>query len=152
MYKKTIHVTSANLDGDFYDDLKELSELFSIHESTIFKDLIEITEQHFKCNHVYNQLTEYQNHSPERWEKLHYSLDQSEIEKIGKARQKYKISISKLAFIGFLLFWELLIFIYKERLKKSIDINFLDSYQEKREKFKKHIPYFLNRFNILQTG
>ncbi len=150
MNSRITHCTSANMDGNLFDQISEAGDQFNIQADTIFKDLLEITKQNIHSEHVYGLLTEYQNHSPERWEKLHYALNEEEIEKFGKMRQKYKMSISKLAFVGFVLFWELLMFIYKERLKESIPADFFCSYREVREKFESYIPYFTKRLNIIQ--
>ncbi len=150
MKLEIIRYTSANLDGDFYGELIDASNLFNIPESTIFKDLLDIVIKNNNCCHVYGLLTEYQNHAPETWEKLNYSLTEDEIEVLGKAKQKYKMSISKLAFIGFILFWELLIYSYKIRLKMNTAKDYSCSYITIKEKFKKLIPYFMKRLNIIK--
>ncbi len=149
MNEKIIRHTSANVDVDFYDKLIVASEIFNITEDVIFKDLIQITKQYSNIGYVHGLLSEYQDHSPDSWETLYYSLNENEIEEYGKARMKYKISTSKLAFIGFCLFWELLIFMYKERLKKSIKKDFFYSYKKFKEKYLNHIEYYIIRLNIL---
>lgn len=148
MSKNNIKFTSANVDGDFYDELENTAKNFNMHIDNIYKDLIAITKQNIHCEHVLGLLTEYQNHRPERWETVYYSLDTNEIEIYGKLRQKYKISISKLAFIGFVLFWDLLMYIYQERLKKQGAEELLFSYRKTREKFVKLVPIFIKRLEI----
>ncbi len=136
MNNNGIHKTSANMDGDVFDNISDVSANFNISENTIFKDLIGLLINASKCELPIIRLTEYQDHSPERWETFYYSLDNDELEIFSKARQKYKISISKIAFIAFVLFWEELIFIYTERLSKSKEIFFFNSYVEFLEKKK----------------
>ncbi len=150
MSEKITKYTSANVDVDFYNELLTASERYDIRDNIIFKDLINLTKQHVKSDHVIGLLTEYQNHKPEQWEKLHYGLNEDEIENFSKMRQKYKISISKLAFIGFILFWELLMRIYEERLKPNIPQDFLYSYQKIKEKFQNLAPKFILRLKIVQ--
>ncbi|MBN1500274.1 MAG: hypothetical protein JW982_08965, partial [Spirochaetes bacterium] len=92
--------TSANVDGVFYDELYLASRQTGISSVKIFKDLIVMVISGSELGKITGVLTEYQDHSPERWENFYYSLNELEIEKFSKARQKYKISVSKLAFIG----------------------------------------------------
>ncbi|MBN1500853.1 MAG: hypothetical protein JW982_11885 [Spirochaetes bacterium] len=148
MVNSDIHCTSANMDIIFFNKLNEASCLFDISCKTIFKDLIKTVKQNIHCKKISGILTEYQNHSPECWKKFNYSLDNNEIEIFGLLRQKYKISISKLAFIGFILFWELLMHKYKERLKLTIPKEIIFSYLKIQEKFKYLIPVFRKRLEI----
>ncbi len=150
MSKQYIKFRSANVDGEFYDELREIGEILNLNPDDIYKDLIELTKQNMHCKHVTGLLTEYQNHSPERWETLYYCLNEDEIEVYGKLRQKYKISISKFAFIGFILFWDLLLYIYKERLKKNNFNVLFCSYRKIKEKFRKLVPIYLKRLGIPQ--
>ncbi len=148
MSKNNLKFTSANIDGEYFDELSKAAKIFHISENSIYKDLIELTKQNMHCGHLKGKLTEYQDHNPKRWETLYYSLNEDEIEIFGKLRQKYKISISKFAFIGFVLFWDLLMLIYKNRLKIIIPKDFWYSYGEFKEKIKILIPIFLKRLNI----
>ncbi|MBN1499728.1 MAG: hypothetical protein JW982_06225 [Spirochaetes bacterium] len=150
MKENTLHFTSANVDCDLYENLLKASVYYNLKSDIIFKDLIKISEKYIRQKQVLNRLTEYQDHSPEKWEILHYSLNMDEIEYYGQTRQKLKISISKLAFIGFILFWDLLMFSYKERLKISINRNFVYSYIEIKKKYLILIPYFIKRLDIIQ--
>ncbi len=150
MKKKFKLKTSANVDAEFYKELVKASKRFNKTEEQMLKELICLAIQAFRCGHVKGILTEYQDHSPESWEKLYYSLDEEEIEIFGIARQKYKISVSKLAFIGFVLFWRLLLLKYEEKLDSiavRYDFNSYDKYCSILKKFKE---YFLIRLNILQ--
>ncbi|MBN1501326.1 MAG: hypothetical protein JW982_14295 [Spirochaetes bacterium] len=142
--------TTANVDADFFDKICEISGLYGISESRIFKDLIKLTVKNNCRIRVFGILTEYQNHSPLLWKKLNYSLNPEEIEDFTIIRQKYKISISKFAFIGFLLFLDLLIFIYKERLKKPFNQKILNSYFEIQKKYTKLSNEFRIRLDIIQ--
>lgn len=146
---KDIHYTSANMDSDFYNDIFEASKEFNITEQQIFKDLLNLTTQNSNCGNISGILTEYQSHSPEKWETFYYSLNNNEIESFGKHRHKYKVSISKLAFMGFVLFWKLLIFTYLDRLKiPNRKIKFY-SYSKYYKKTIIYVEQFKKRQNII---
>ncbi len=149
MKNKNVKKTSANIDIDFACELNAASVKFQTSEMIIFKDIVDITIHEFNSGRVIGILTEYQDHSPENWETLYYSLDAEQIERFSKARQKYKLSVSKIAFIGFLLFWKILLLKYIERLKMSnFKINF-HSYDNFRLKLHNLVIYFHKRLNII---
>ncbi len=150
MSMKNLHYTSANMDGDFFDELNRVSDKFNISNEKIFKDLIDMISQSITCGLVKGMLTEYQDHCPERWETLYYSLSDEEIENFTKARQKYKVSISKLAFMGFVLFWRLLLLRYSERLKTSNLKEDFNSYVQYFTKCKIYTENFKKRLEIVQ--
>ncbi|MBN1498557.1 MAG: hypothetical protein JW982_00240 [Spirochaetes bacterium] len=138
--------TSANMDGKFYDVINYTGCKFNISKEKIFKDLIKLLLKNAKCSAFTNILTEYQDHSPDHWETFYYSLSPEEIETFSKARQKYKLSISKMAFIAFVLFWKKLLNKYEnvtESFKKKVTFNSYDSYFNKIQryavKFKKRL-------------
>ncbi len=150
MSRKDLHMTSANMDGDFYDELYRAAENFNISSQNIFKDLIDMISQSTNCGLVTGMLTEYQDHSPERWETLYYSLSDDEIEFFTKVRQEYKVSISKLAFMAFVLFWKLLMFRYAERLIKfKVKFNF-NSYDQYYCKFENYKEKYRKRLEIVK--
>ncbi|MBN1501107.1 MAG: hypothetical protein JW982_13180 [Spirochaetes bacterium] len=93
--------TSLNIDKNFHDEVKSTAVKFSKPGSAIIKDLLVLTINNVNCNHYRGKLTEYQDHQSCGWETLYYIVDENEVEMLGIARQKYKVSISKLAFIGF---------------------------------------------------
>ncbi len=134
------------MDGDFFDKLNEASAELNISSQKIFKDLIDLISHAAKCGYITGMLTEYQDHSPERWETFYYSLEDDEIEEFMKVKQKYKISISKLAFMAFVLFWKLLLLRYSEKLLKSKTKT--NSYEECCQKFKIYEGKFKMRLEI----
>ncbi|MBN1501302.1 MAG: hypothetical protein JW982_14175 [Spirochaetes bacterium] len=142
--------TSANIDGYFYDQIRKAAAIFNINEKIIFKDLICIIITSADCGYITNSLTEYQDHSPQKWETIYYQLDAVEIETFLKARLKYKISISKLAFIGFVLFWNLLLYRYAERIKTSTNEIFSHSYFNFSNKYDHFKEYFEKKFKIIR--
>ncbi|MBN1499355.1 MAG: hypothetical protein JW982_04340, partial [Spirochaetes bacterium] len=113
------HKTSANMDGEVFDSINKTAAFYNIKSEKIFIDLITLLLNSANCSHILNLLTEYQDHSPKNWETFYYSLDENEIEIFSKARQKYKISISKLAFMAFVVFWKSLLLRYSIRLTNS---------------------------------
>ncbi|MBN1501317.1 MAG: hypothetical protein JW982_14250 [Spirochaetes bacterium] len=149
MEKIIHHHTSANIDSFFLDNIITVSSRFRLSGSEIFKDLVQLTINQIKSKKTSGILTEYQDHKPENWKTLYYSLNTEEIELFTAARQSHKISISKLAFIGFLLFWKLLIFIYKNKYLKKHEIS-LYSYIKYQKKLQNFIIYFKKRINLIQ--
>ncbi|MBN1501744.1 MAG: hypothetical protein JW982_16410 [Spirochaetes bacterium] len=149
MEKCILKTTSSNIDENFFEELLNASQRFGRNRSIIFKDITSLAIHAVQCGHVSGILTEYQDHKPTAWKKLFYTVDENEIELFTISRQKYKISVSKLAFIGFLLFWHLLMQKYAKKLYgKKIEIN-LNSYNEYKQKMSEHIKYFKKRLNIV---
>ncbi len=140
--------TSANVDGNVFDEIGSAAIKFAYTESKIFKDAAKLGAQAIKCGLVIGRLTEYQDHCPERWEKLDYSVSAEEIEFFTSARQKYKISVSKLAFIGFLFFWDVLMLKYADKLCRKVLKFELRSYEEYRKLFKEKMECYILRFKL----
>ncbi|MBN1500348.1 MAG: hypothetical protein JW982_09335 [Spirochaetes bacterium] len=150
MRKNNVRFTSANMDERFFVEIKNFSSRFNVLPETVFKDILLIVTEAAGCGRIIGVLTEYQDHVPEKWLTFYYSLDANEIEQYSSARQKYKISISKLAFIGFVLFWKALLFRYSERLKiATIDIIY-NSYGEYNKKVQIYASKFRIRMKIKQ--
>ncbi len=142
--------TSANTDGMIYDAICFAAEKYNLSQSAIFKDLIMMMLSRACAGRITGRLTEYQNHSPERWETLYYSLDDEQNEIFSAARQRYKISISKLAYVAFLFFWKDLIRKYEEFFKKekcNEDFNSYDRHVKNNQEF---IENFKKRLEIIQ--
>ncbi len=150
MGKNNKHRTSANVDYKFFNALSFAAAKYNKTQEQIFKDLVELVIQAIQCGHVTGILTEYQDHKPEHWETLYYSIDENEIEIFGTSRQKYKLSISKLAFIGFLLFWRLLLLKYMNKLFNSENCYDFNSYDEYRKLLSNYVVYFKKRLNLIQ--
>lgn len=149
MKEEILHKTSANMDGSFFDSIIEKAELFKLTHQQIFKDLINLLLDSAGCEHVFNLLTEYQDHTTDRWETFYYTLDDREIEVFSIARQKYKISISKLAFMAFVLFWDTLLLRYSMRLTNKKTDYSQNSYTEITKKFQRYREKFIKRLNII---
>ncbi len=150
MKRKIKRSTSANVDAVFHKEICMLQIRFHKSRSAILKDIIELTIAEIKCGRVKGILTEYQDHCPEKWETVYYTLDEEEIEIYSSARQKYKISISKLAFIGFLLFWRLLIQKYSETLftnNQKIELSLIN-YEQYKTILNNFVKYFQKRLMI----
>ncbi|MBN1499252.1 MAG: hypothetical protein JW982_03810 [Spirochaetes bacterium] len=142
--------TSANMDGYFYDEITIASKIHKIKSTLIFKDLIMMINDEICCGKISGMLTEYQNHPAERWETFYYSLNSEEIDILSNARHKYKISISKLAFMAFVLFWDALLFRYADRLKMTRSAIDQNSYVKNDNKYKCFTDIFTKRLQIKQ--
>ncbi|MBN1499354.1 MAG: hypothetical protein JW982_04335 [Spirochaetes bacterium] len=140
--------TSAYVDGKFFDEIQKAAQEFNQSESKIFKDITEMAIYGIKSGQISGILTEYQDHNPERWEILHYDLNSEEIELFSTTRQKYKISISKLAFAGFLLFWKILLLKYADKLEKKYNIKNFCSYDKFCYVYSELILYFKKRLKF----
>jgi hypothetical protein len=142
--------TSAYVDSCIYFEIQSISTKFGISNSKIAKDLILIAINSFNSGKVFGSLTEYQNHKPVSWERLYYQLNIDEAEFFSISRQKFKISISKLLFIGFSLFWKQLVYKYKNRISKvKIKIK-MNSYDRFTLLYSDYISYFKKRFKIIK--
>ncbi|MBN1501649.1 MAG: hypothetical protein JW982_15935 [Spirochaetes bacterium] len=145
--------TSANVDLKFFSEICRAADEFNLSVSAVFRDIASLTIHRIKSEKVTGMITEYQDKNPGNWMTVHYSLHPDDIELFTIARQKYKISISKIAFIGFILFWHLLIEKYTNRDKnKSVSTlnlkSFLDNYEEYKSNLIEKIEYFKKRINV----
>ncbi len=148
MKKIKKHGTSANVDEKFFYEICLAAEKYNLTRNEIIKDIIKLTIKAIQSGRISGKLIEYQNHSPNDWETIYYTLDENEIELFSASRQKYKISISKLAFIGFILFWKQLIQMYSKNITKLLKDGFFINYDEYRKKMAYLVPYFKKRLCI----
>ncbi|MBN1498882.1 MAG: hypothetical protein JW982_01890 [Spirochaetes bacterium] len=142
--------TSAYVDIVFYEEIVIAAQKFNLSMSGIFKDLMCIVLKEAIPGRITGKLTEYQNHVTAGWETLHYSLDSREVEIYSGSRQKLKISISKLAFIGFILFWKKLIKKYEKERGYQKTENIFSSYDKYIKKMGFLKPVFIKRLKLVK--
>lgn len=98
--------TTLNADFAIIDKIIKCSKSYSISEEEIVKKCI-LKVCNYLINYKRSCLREYQRHKPiSGWVCYHYDLNEEENELFSKVSQQYKISISKMLFIGFILFFE----------------------------------------------
>lgn len=139
--------TSAYVDTKVAEEIKQFAEENNKKVNRVIIDLIKLTIKSMKLCNISDYLTEYQNHKPNSWQRLNYYIENSDIDLIFKIRQHCKISISKLLFIGFLLFWNKLLKIYKK--DKTIS-NELNSYAIIQFLYIEFINIYTKRFTFIQ--
>ncbi len=140
--------TSAYADIKFYKKVTKAAGKYHLSISRIFRDLLDLTCRRISPALIKGMLTEYQRHKPESWERLHFCPNEEQIEVYSNIRQKLKISVSKLAFFGFLLFWEELLEIYETKTGIPLNENDISNYEEFKSTFTTFLPYIIKRLNI----
>ena len=145
---ETKFFTSLNSDSFVKMEIENFCKKYNYSKNLVIINLIKEVINNFNSGAIVTALTEYQDHKPVSWSKIDYYLSSQDNEIFGQARQKYKLSISKMLFIGFMLFWKKFVYIFKERLKKT-EISF-GSYDEFRKKYFTLIEYFNKRMNFIK--
>lgn len=139
--------TTICVDEDVFCEIKYFADLHGCSMSEIIKKLL-----YFVCTIdgnivIRNKLVEYQNHIQVGGYKVfHYILSDKENEMFSSARQRLKISVSKLLLAGFLLFFKKMIKMYEKNGKNEI-IN-LNNYSYLVEKLYYTIENYVKIFEI----
>lgn len=142
--------STLNVDSSLFFYLMQQCENIDITLSDFAKEIISYTINSFNSGEVKGLLTEYQDHNPDEWKNLDYNLNDEEARIFGNARLKYKISISKMLFVGFLLFGEIVLSKIKKRLMVEDEKEKPHSYEEVLLFYNYLVPYFKKRLNITQ--
>lgn len=148
--KKDVFRTTANVDIFIYQKINDFVYDNNLKFSKIITDIILLTiELLGKKNNRCEKLSEYQNHESTGWEKAHYELDGKQVDIVLSARFRLRISISKLLYIGVLLFWREIV---KMILGEDEGMNevILDSYPKIFQIYKNNIEDLKKRFKIIQ--
>lgn len=150
MNKYGKHRTSLYIDTRVLDNIMEISDNFNIDIAVIAKDLIKLSiKKAYSFDGI--KLAEYQNHESPGWDRLYYYLDDDEVDLFASARKELKFSVSKLLFVGFLLYLKDLIFRYEYRLKIRFYKTKLHNYAVFCEIFKYYLLVLKKRFRIIQN-
>ena len=145
--------TSANIVLVFANEIIELSNSTGVSRSNIVIKLLRVILGHIESDQVQNVLTEYQRIEGVLYKKVDYVPDDILINKLGRVRWEYRISISKLIGASFLLFWDVVVAecygVKTENEKISLWDNVLSNYEQIINKFR--ILYFClgKRLNII---
>lgn len=142
--------TSAYTDINFFKSIQSTAENYNISISKVFRDLLDITSSKITKIKITGILTEYQHKDSYTRKVLHYCPDVNQFETYSEIRQKLKISVSKLAFIGFILFWNELLEKYEKTKNYKCPKLDLVNYESFRSEFKESLIYFKKRLNIIQ--
>ncbi|MBN1500259.1 MAG: hypothetical protein JW982_08890 [Spirochaetes bacterium] len=135
--------TSIYIDIELLERLTIFSAALKIQLNSLITQILLKTAAHYKYNYRENRLIEYQeNTGNQNFIPIHVKFTEMENEIFQEARFNYKISISKLLFLGFLLFFNEIAKKFKD--KKNNNKRFFYSYHKYIKKF-----YFLiENFNI----
>ncbi|MBN1500010.1 MAG: hypothetical protein JW982_07640 [Spirochaetes bacterium] len=101
-----MYSTTLNIRLDVYKQLKQLSLEYEISVTYLIQKILKQTGKNLKINFMRNDSTHYQDKQPEKsnWKCFHIVFPNDEFNQNLQFRYKYRISLSKLLFIGFVLF------------------------------------------------
>lgn len=113
--------------------------------------MIEAFLQNAKEEQVFNRLTEYQDKT-RNYERMHYCPSKDLTNELGRSRWFYRISISKMIYCTFLLFFDEVIEHFlgsdSHNYEKNIISEFIEEHFSLIYKFIFDVKYFLKRFNF----
>ncbi len=140
--------TSINVKKDFMSELREISEKYHISISELIKRILHHVYRHLNKKIIINELTHYQKKDrKKRWKCFRIDFSENECTLNFKVRCKYRISLSKLLFVGFILFIEDVIAEIASSNNESDD-KILNSYTAIIEKYWPLIQKELRIFEI----
>ncbi len=103
--------SSIEIDKDVKLIISVFTSISGVSQAWIIKELLRMVNSRYSYTPTLPGLIQYQRkQSKENWKKLRYKLTQEEKELFEEMRTKYKMSISHLVFIGFILFFDELAF------------------------------------------
>lgn len=110
-----IHETTLYINNKVKEEIKKAAEQSGKSECFLIKEILKKVIFISKNSEIRNRLTSYQDKNNQQYEHFRYRLNDDEHKEFNNARQRLNISISKLLFIGFILFFKKII---KKYLKK----------------------------------
>lgn len=144
--------TSASINSNFDSIISHYSHYYNISKSHIFIIIIKKIISNINCLPVKNILIEYQRNNGPINKKIDYYVDEKLYSKLILLRNKHRISISLLAFAGFLFFWdEIIESLDKNQFSEKIITIFYSiflSYVDFKSKYSEYCLYLQNRLGI----
>ncbi|MBN1501272.1 MAG: hypothetical protein JW982_14025 [Spirochaetes bacterium] len=101
-----MYSTTLNIRQDVYKQLKQLSLEYEISVTYLIQKILKQTGKNLKVEFKRTESTHYQDKQPEKanWKCFHIVFPEDEFNQNLQFRYNYRISLSKLLFIGFVLF------------------------------------------------
>ncbi|MBN1499719.1 MAG: hypothetical protein JW982_06180 [Spirochaetes bacterium] len=136
--------TSLNINRAIYKIIAESAEKYNVSICYIIRKLISKMLVNFDFALKQKTLTEYQCKYPECiYKRFHITFSENEIEANFKARLDYKISVSKILILGFILFFHEII---KELDgNEKIVIEYLNNYSKILKELYKNLKKSINK-------
>ena len=141
--------SSLNVDISVFYSMNEISDHLNITMSDLAKEILFYTINTFNSEKTVGLLTEYQNHNPDQWKCLDYNMNQYEADTFASARLKFRMSVSKILFIGFMLFGNIVVSLIKKRFGIKVKKE-AHSYEGLLNLYGHLLPYFKKRLNLIQ--
>ncbi|MBN1501508.1 MAG: hypothetical protein JW982_15215 [Spirochaetes bacterium] len=135
--------TSMNIDGTILNSINDISKNYGISKSGLIKELLERVCMNYTECIAASGLTSYQRLGKDRnWKCFRIDLTEKDCLRFFKIRFKYRVSVSKLLLIGFVLFLDEVL----EKLKKNcvIKSKISNSYTSIRKYFRIFIQKEVN--------
>ncbi|MBN1499430.1 MAG: hypothetical protein JW982_04715 [Spirochaetes bacterium] len=148
--------TSLNVSGYVFDEMKEVCLKFNISRKDIIKRIFTLCHNNFDfVKGEYGKLTAYQKKAPgDSWKCMRVDFDELQCDLYFLYRNRFRISLSKLLAVGFVLFFDQIVNELSEKSDNSDQIkkDILDTYT-----VIKQLLYFLVKdsfiyFNIKEAG
>ncbi|MBN1500613.1 MAG: hypothetical protein JW982_10675 [Spirochaetes bacterium] len=129
-----MHSTSMNMNRELYAELKSICSSYNISMSFLVKAVLKMVYANLEITADSSGLTRYQEKLPAKfWKCFHIEFSENECRDNFNCRGRYRISLSKLFFVGALLF-----------LDKIIEE--LSGNSENKEKMKYSYTALVNKF------
>ncbi|MBN1501565.1 MAG: hypothetical protein JW982_15505 [Spirochaetes bacterium] len=123
--------TSLNISSNILNKLNETSITFKISKKHLILKIFEYCHGNFNYNNFeYGKLTGYQKISTDdSWNCFRIDFDDTQCDVLFFYKNQYRISLSKLLALGFVLFFDKIIEELSRNFKNQIDmVSFLNSY------------------------
>lgn len=140
--------TSANINISIANQIKELSITKNISQSQIIITMLDYIIPRINSQQVEKQLTEYQIRAKGLYTKVDYIPDDILCDKLGFIRWFYRVSISMIISVCYLLFWDKILDIFEP--KRKIKEHLLFNYEQIIKISSNLINYYSNRFQIIK--
>ena len=127
--EKQMYSTTLCVKYDVVQKIHKISSKYNIPISLIIRELIGYTCKYIRKYDSISGLTAYQNNEfPKNWKRIHVSFMDYECDIFFKSRARYKVSVSKLLFIGFCFFLDVIIKKLTGQDHKSVNNIYMDCY------------------------
>lgn len=134
--------TSLTVDRITAEYIKNLSEISNFSVSKILVNMIIFVENKINSDKVRGCLIEYQRHNYKNFEKMDYYISGDLVDRFLSLRFNYRISISMLVHVCFLLFWKDIV---EEIMGKPQKNGFFSKYEKYKSSYHKLALYYIDR-------
>ncbi len=120
--------TTINMNSDVSEKLNKISKKINVSKTQLIKDLLYFVFRNLDFEKYFANTSRYQKKIPgAEWEQFHINYSELDCDVFLICRFQFRISVSKLVFIGFCLFLQDVIDFY-DKGKEKISKDMIDSY------------------------